>query len=100
MNKIIEKSNKLLGHFKFFICQIIWLFVKLWGTLTIKDPCSHCIIKSCCTERCEEKIQLLNFIFPDDEIKSAKITAAGCLFALVGSSGALLYGIWLVIADL
>lgn len=80
--------------------QIIWLFVRLWACITVKDPCKNCLIKSCCTEKCEEKIQILNFIYPEEKEGDAKFIGVVCLIALVVPSFLLIYFTIMTIADL
>lgn len=36
--------------------------ILIFSIITAKDPCKKCIVRSCCTEKCEERIYLENFI--------------------------------------
>lgn len=52
----------------------------VWRSLFLKDPCKKCIVKACCTEQCDEKTELLHFIFPHNSINQTKTLAWITLF--------------------
>jgi len=64
----------------------LWNFI--WNNmiliLLVKDPCKKCLVRACCSQRCEEKTYYLNFC--DIEGKTgfrkfiAVITIYNCIF--------------------
>lgn len=59
MKKIREIIHSIIE-----VCKDIGIFVL--AIITAKDPCKKCIVKACCTEKCEERICLENFILKGD----------------------------------
>ena len=45
---------------------------ELWQSLWLKDPCNKCLVKACCSEKCEIVIAIDNFLFPHDTITEKK----------------------------
>jgi hypothetical protein len=66
----------------------IWSpFIELYWGLTLKDPCKKCLVRACCSQECEHKIMVNNFIFPYDKVSEkrnmAYLVLGNWLFAII-----------------
>ena len=68
MKKIWEKICSIIE-----ICKEVGIII--FTIITAKDPCKKCIVKACCTEKCEERIYLENFVLKGDTIFHTKFLA-------------------------
>ena len=57
--------------------------LNIYYALAIKDPCKNCIVKACCSKKCEVVIAIDNFIFPHDSLKSKKIDAWFTILSMI-----------------
>ena len=48
----------------------------LWIALWLKDPCRNCVVKACCSDKCEVVVEIDKFLFPHETIQEKKILAA------------------------
>jgi len=55
-------------------------FMMIVAYLFLKDPCEKCIVRACCSERCEIKVQTINMIMPHKTILYAKLFSIAILF--------------------
>lgn len=61
MKKIREIIHSIIE-----VSKDIGIFIL--AIITAKDPCKKCIVKACCTEKCEERIYIENFILKGDTL--------------------------------
>ena len=55
--------------------------------LTLKDPCKMCLVKACCSNKCEDKIYVEKLIFPYDSVKEKKMYSYIVLFLMCWAAG-------------
>jgi len=49
----------------------------------IKDPCKKCLISSCCSKVCENKINYLSYCDIDGNIKYQRFISASVIFSIL-----------------
>ena len=52
---------------------LIDFIFNIWTLITFKDPCKKCIVRACCSDWCEHKTLLTNFIFPYNIIYHSRL---------------------------
>lgn len=70
----------------------------IWVIMT-KDPCDICIVKACCKEYCELKVEVINTCYPYETLKGAKIFSSLVLTILIGAVIILLFCIYKAIVS-
>ena len=75
----IKTNSKINNVFSFIWNEII---VALALTLLVKDPCKgkKCLIKACCNEHCELKIDYLKFCDSEGKILFQRVCALSIVF--------------------
>ena len=61
------------------ILDFIWNDMIL--ILFARDPCKKCIVRACCSERCEEKTYYLNFCDIEGKITFNRICVVSIIFS-------------------
>jgi len=54
-------------------------FLMLVSNLFLKDPCKKCLVRACCSDQCEIKIQTINMMLPHKTILNAKLFSMAIL---------------------
>lgn len=49
----------------------------------MKDPCKKCIVKACCSEKCEIVVEIENACFPYGSLKEKKRMSYAILFSWI-----------------
>lgn len=57
----------------------------LIANLFLKDPCKKCLVRACCSDQCEIKIQTINMMLPHKTILHAKLFSIAILFCFTFS---------------
>jgi hypothetical protein len=70
------------------------IFIEFYLSLTWKDPCEKCLVRPCCSEKCEEVILFENFYFPHDSMKEKRWSAWFVLYSIVISILTVLYAFY------
>jgi len=70
MLQIIKNIHKFIFEFIFEFTSGLKI---VWITIFLKYPCNKCIVKSCCTEKCNDLLLYIN-------IKKLKIFAWSIVF--------------------
>lgn len=76
------KPDKIKGVFSFIWYEII---VSICLTFLVRDPCKtkKCLVKACCKENCELKIDYLKFCDPSGKILFQRICATSIVLGTV-----------------
>jgi len=65
------------------IIESLWDgIVQIVGPMTIQNPCKKCLVKACCSVKCETTIKIERLIWPHNKIVYAKISS----WMIVGST--------------
>jgi len=62
-----------------FISDVVEYFLggilHIIKVIVIKDPCKKCLVKACCSDRCNSSLEIEKLILPYQKILYAKIEA-------------------------
>lgn len=76
-------GSKIYNRIKYEILYFKDALIMLIANLFLKDPCEKCIVKACCSERCEIKVQTINMMLPHKTILHAKVFSMTVLLIFV-----------------
>lgn len=75
--------NTVIPIFKYNIKALVLDFkdgfLMLVANLFLKDPCKKCLVRACCSDQCEIKIQTINMMLPHKTILHAKLFSIAIL---------------------
>lgn len=64
--------------------DLLW---EIYYTIKLKDPCKTCLVKACCSEKCEDAKFITRFIFPHSTLKDKKqmtfVSVGGILLSVI-----------------
>ena len=66
-----------------------YLIDRMYVAITYKSPCKKCLVKACCSDKCEEVIVFENFYWRSDDAKYKRF----CAWAIIYSICILSFGI-------
>jgi hypothetical protein len=72
--------------------EILKIYIEGYRAFFLKDPCINCIVSVKCSEQCERKITLQNYLLPLTSLKEFKIWIICILIVLSYSIGVLCSG--------
>jgi len=79
--------SKTIASFNDFIIDSSHLFkegfLNIIITLFARDPCKKCLVRACCSERCEHKTHYSNFCNRDGGIIFERICAYSVIFSCI-----------------
>lgn len=85
--KLRQSTHTWISNIKEFIKDTSYLFkegfLHIIITLRAKDPCKKCLVKACCSERCEHRTYYLNFCNRDGGIIFERICAYAVIFSCI-----------------
>jgi len=67
------------------IQTFFYILMEPFQLMFMKDPCKQCLVKACCSDKCEMVADMEKFFFPDRTIKEIKQTARLKVFSLCTS---------------
>lgn len=73
-------SSRIFTRVKYEVLDFKNAFIMLVANLFLKDPCKKCIVRACCSESCEIKVQTINMMMPHKTILHAQLFSLAILF--------------------
>ena len=79
-NQKIKKIFRIAKNILVVLQEIALLIV---ATLIAKDPCKKCLLRPCCTQKCEERIILENLILRGDSLVYRKFISVVIIISVI-----------------
>ena len=86
---MVNWFNKLKYFYNVYVCEV--------HILTLKDPCKECIIKACCSEKCNEYHYVQKISYPFLSLRTKKIWIVSHLIGHTSGIIILIYSIFKIV---